>query len=791
TFFLEKEDSEIIGIKLEGKILNINSIEFEIESNVLPSCYNQLAIDLFNNKEIDIVNNKSFEFPECDDFLKRDNCFDENKETENYIIQQSPPYCQKIELTESPGFKLGAWVKEKEQGNAKITMGLYDSSGNSLRHCELPKEEITEEGREVYCSVNYSVIESKDYYVCIYSDEGTGEYLIQGNVNPTKGCGFYGLPVQKETTAAYKIFAEGKKFRAIETMKIHNSISPEKTLAGEISQYLTKNYEIQGGYTDCSLGCVIPLKIISEKDQEIILKNLNIFYEKSTGKTENHQFYDISKSPAKVTADFQKLYLNKANFSVPDEIGDYEFELHLGEQEILSQEILIQDVPIIKSLSPKITASAYPTEFIVEVESANDINQYNWNFGDEETETTSTNKVIHIYKQTGTYQLTIKVIDNLQRESTGTFSIQVGSPKIIINNLLSEMLNNLNNVKPQIKNFPSFYQNIITAFFDIDSAEKQLEDIQKENMSATTESEYNLILTKLLGVNLPESISISRSANSISFYNQRANVDLDVLEEISEESYDRDNKEEYVDAILSWNQQFLNTKMDFKEISATYDEIEEPVLRAFDIEITKNTDKNAYLIIKKLEDLNFKEDYGQEEKSGYNIIPLTQEKQTISFITTEEIEFSELPVFISPKISELSISGIQTEKDAQLAKVLLFILILIFLLIVGVVVYIILQEWYKKKYEAYLFKNKNDLYNLISYVQSSKKKGLKEREISDKLKKAGWKSEQVNYILKKYSGKRVGMFEIPIGKILEKLKNKDKKSMKPGKEMQNQNFQKK
>jgi len=88
-----------------------------------------------------------------------------------------------------------------------------------------------------------------------------------------------------------------------------------------------------------------------------------------------------------------------------------------------------------------------------------------------------------------------------------------------------------------------------------------------------------------------------------------------------------------------------------------------------------------------------------------------------------------------------------------------FIFILFFLVLFGVGVYIILQEWYKKRYEKYLFKKKNDLYNLMIYITERRKKGLSNKELYSKLKKSGWGSEQVNYVLRKHSGKRTGMFD--------------------------------
>ena len=75
----------------------------------------------------------------------------------------------------------------------------------------------------------------------------------------------------------------------------------------------------------------------------------------------------------------------------------------------------------------------------------------------------------------------------------------------------------------------------------------------------------------------------------------------------------------------------------------------------------------------------------------------------------------------------------------------------------GIAVYFILKKWYKEKYENYLFKNKNDLYNMVTFIQSSKQHGKDNQTISRDLRKSGWSNEQVNYVMRKYSGKNTGM----------------------------------
>jgi DNA-binding Lrp family transcriptional regulator len=52
------------------------------------------------------------------------------------------------------------------------------------------------------------------------------------------------------------------------------------------------------------------------------------------------------------------------------------------------------------------------------------------------------------------------------------------------------------------------------------------------------------------------------------------------------------------------------------------------------------------------------------------------------------------------------------------------------------------------------------LYNLVSYVQTARRTGISEGELTNRLKKAKWKTEQIRYVLRKGIGKNPGMFEI-------------------------------
>jgi len=763
TFNLISKTSKIIGLRLDGNIETINSADFVLESDAVSSCLNQIKIDFLNDGIVDFSNNKVINSL-C--FSENYGCFDDSQESDEGVIGSSP-YCQRIKLYEFPGFRLGAWVKEEVSGNKDLTIAIYNVNGEEVTNCELPASST--EGGEIYCDVDHVINEPEDYYVCIYTDEGTGTYKAKGYYDIENGCGFYGWPTKTETSA-YHIFAQGKRFNSVGTLNITNSLQSGETLAGLIQGYILDKY----GNMNCVDGCVIPIKFISGEDQEIIIQNLSIKFDivGLAGKEEK-DFYELNETSAIVNADFLILNLDNANFSVPSNYGNITFKLMLDGVEIFSKKISIEKVPIIKRIEPTKTASAFPTEFKVVVGASETIIKYQWDFGDGKTKTTTTNKVTHTYNSTGTYKMEIVVTDANQRSSNRIFDMVVESPKELINSMLTKKQQDLTNIKIQLNELNSFSKESLNEILDIESLNEQLKEIQTANASASSEQNYNDIMATLLYLKIPESISLSKEADSISFYPDKSVINLEILEVIGGGKYNSNNEDNYRDSILSWNQQNMETKITLKEFSAIYEEFEESLLKVFELKITKKTslDYNPYLILLKLDDIKFKENYPTTEESGYFYMDLENSEERIIFSTTEEINFVDLSAFISPEISKLPVISTSIfDKEEKGWKWALFILIVFLLVLIGTVVYIVLQIWYKKKYETYLFKNRNKLYNLITYIQNAKRGGLKNKEISTKLKKAGWGSEKVRYVMRKYAGQRTGMFEIPVKNFFDKFK---------------------
>jgi hypothetical protein len=117
---------------------------------------------------------------------------------------------------------------------------------------------------------------------------------------------------------------------------------------------------------------------------------------------------------------------------------------------------------------------------------------------------------------------------------------------------------------------------------------------------------------------------------------------------------------------------------------------------------------------------------------------------------------------------------------------LLFGIIVFIVLLIGVVAYVMLQIWYRRKYENYLFKNRNNLYNIMTFIQNAKKKGMGKEDILKDLKKANWTKEQINYAIKKYEGKKIaGIIGTPFNKLSQEMENNPSENQKNNSEFNN------
>ncbi len=376
---------------------------------------------------------------------------------------------------------------------------------------------------------------------------------------------------------------------------------------------------------------------------------------------------------------------------------------------------------------------------------------------------------------------------NLNTDMIFEMTLQILSNKNLIEQKLEDKYSELNDTITEISKQDLFVQSILNEYLNLDDIDQELMNLETAYENAETSEEYAQITSNLSLIKIPKSISLMINTNSIRFYPSEENVKLDVLREVGGGSYGNE-EEGYKGAIYNWNDANLKTTLTFREIAINYNAYEQVTLRIFRFEFdkTKMVD-DAYFIVEKFPDIIFEGTSGagmQESNSGYLYTLLRQAPNTITFATSYNVDFLSIPAFTSPSLSNLSppekLGKFEEWIDNSRTKWILFAVIVIILLLIGAIIYVLIHSWYRKKYEAHLFKTRNNLFNIMTYIQNAKKKGMSRDETIENLKKAGWTGEQISYAMRKYEGKKIlGLIRNPVNLTPEAEKKIQEKNPSP------------
>ena len=767
TFTLDSGVSKILGLRISSihPIGPFSSFSMKINSKADFFGVPQLTIDILDDNEIDWGAYKPYEEYQEINY----GCFEEEK-VETSATIGTMNYCQKISMPIFPQVIIGAFVQEIEGkgGNVNFTISIHDNLGR-YKYCI---QNASSSG-QISCVIsNLKTSQPQDFFVCIKTTntEDKDKYEIKSEQN--EPCGF--AESSSIYTHDFKIFAQASFYDEIgefilNNTEMYNSVDSYERIEDKILNYIENKYS-----GDCSNECVIPIKFTSGTNtHEITVSDISLSYQEAGVSISETTIYELTEAFPKISSDFQKLFIDKAGFSVPDELDDYDFSLKLNDKVVFSEDIEVKDVPIIQSLTPKATAAAFPTEFEIDVDSSN-VSSYKWDFGDNTIgETTFINKVVHTYLTIGTYELQINVTDTRGLSSSKTFEINVTSPRDLIESTLNKMSANLQNLRTNIQDQELFHQTSLNSVLRIENISSEVERLKQQFSAATNDSEYMAMVGDLLEIRVPENVFKTKQARSFLFLPEKSSIDMDIVKSIGGGNYDSQRIENYKNAVMAWQQENIELEMDFTEFSGEYDSDIDSLVNIFEIRINEKQDivYDYYLIIPTLQNIGF--DRNVEEEGGFVYVNL-KGVSGVNFYATEDVDFSDVPAFIAPSISRLVVSETTiSPEESKKQKIIIFILCMISLIVMGIIAYVIIYQWYKRKYEKYLFKNRNDLYNIVTYVNNAKKKGLNNKKIIQNLKKAGWGSEQVRYIMRKYQGKRTGMVKLPLGRLINKVKKEN------------------
>lgn len=788
NFSLAYTEEKIISFLVEGNINSISEFEFNISVINNPGCLNPLRIDILNDGLIEWSSKKHNTEFVCT-YSGGMGCFNSGSTLSSAIIDNAKPYCEKIGLVEGNNFSIGSWIKKGSTAwsNGLLEMSLYDLYGNLLGSCNLPEPSTL--GGEISCSVDYNNLKLQDYYVCVQATSNVEGY--ETKKESINSCGFYAVPGEETEYHDYYIFAKASKFDYIGKFKFNQDEYEKQNNAGTLSEYVN-DYISQKYRGNCGNGCSIPIKFrsYSNLDLNIEVSDVKIKYSTGSGPSITNLIYDTNLEEAKITSNFSRLDLAKANLFAPSSYGNETLSLELNGNTILEKSIRILAVPKITNIIPNEVPALVSYPFVVFLDAETSNLTYAWDFGDNTTKQTTSKKILeHAYSSLGDYSLTVTV-SNKYGNSSKTINVKVSSPKNYINSTINDYEKKLEGIQAEINKLPEWIKKEILKQYDIDNAKSQLNSQKSKYDSALSDEDYIEIMEALVALNIPDSFNLSQKITPSEVFPDPGQINLDALEYLGA-GRPGGTEEEYTNAVTYWFINALQVKIESKTYALYYKDEVKDLLSYTRVTLTPKENQKPgvvyFLVNGNPDKIKFNTDKTVKEYDDASAVIFSklEGQETLEFLYPGKISLGNFPFYISPEFKNLEIQlvpGIcnfnkKCEKDlgedykncrSDCKPIGLTILWICILLFFAFCIYIALQEWYKRHYERHLFPDKNPLFNLINFMNISNNQGMKKSDILEKLKNLGWSGEQLRYAWNKFQGKRTGMWEIPVFKWIEK-----------------------
>jgi PKD repeat protein len=785
TYSLSLFGTRLFGIKIEGNVSQITSFGFNVSTDAGSSCFKPLMIDLLDDDEVEWVSEEKGE-EVC--FIENPyGCFNE-ADVVSQVVVTSAPFCEKIVLPPMKYFRVGTKLNGTGDATFHMTLNAEGVGGT----CRIT---IIANGGAKSCDIELDETLG-DYIeadVCLYADESNTN-LYNVSVEDVDVCG-YNEDNGQIFHHDFEIYARPLKYKGVEDFRFDSNIfEVETNLSGMVWDYVDDKYN-----GDCDPECIIPIKIYSGILQNLRIDDSRLGY-KANGLEQDPitDFYSLQENSASFNSGFIKLQVDDAKLSVPSSVGKHDLNFRIGGAGIDS-EINVKNVPSIISLFPTRPALLVPTKFVAVMEGliANESYQYSWDFGDGTLPKVSIDNVMeYTYSAKDSYTITLNVSSEFGDVSR-SFPVSVVTPYDAINDTIGKYKGDLDKVESSLNLIPSWIQDEILEINDIDSLRGAVDRLEKKYKGTLIDEDEELIkiMNDLVILKIPNDLRIGQSVNQADFVQSKERLDLVTLGELGAGNVDEDEVK-YYDPINAWIRQNIDMTLESNTYFLYYEGGSSDVLVShIKLVMTPRTDVEEFFIVLEgsSSDIKLMGDYREKDLDfGYGLrFPelASGEAKTVEFLIPEIVEVVDPPIYASPEFRNLEFSfeaGVcnnnnvceenagETYKNCRadckpwsLTLIFLFILIIITL-----VVYIVLQEWYKRRYEGHLFKNSNQLFNLMAFMSNAKNAGMTKSQIYEKLRPYKWRKEQMDYVWNKLQGKRTGMWEIPIFRSFEKKKIK-------------------
>lgn len=766
------QNGTIKAFYITGENIQIKDFSFEIAGESTDSneqCFESaFKIDLLNDGVLE------YEYKEpgtnaCSLGHAGEN-FNPLSSTDNAYITQTP-LCEKIKIAKTGGVEI--YSSLGVGGTGVVLASIYDTNFNEIGNCTMWQDN---EGRQS-CTIdsisntNFFINEEKDYYVCLSNPESTGidDYqIITESSSPYSG--FISLNNPPQYSIDFAIYVREFSFMPFNQAFVFNN---ESTLNSNLAQYI-QNYISSKYLNNCSSGCVIPIQfLVNDLTQKINITTINLKYTKGTPAltVSTNKIYNVTTTWPKINISNQLVnfaFLNITANMTPSTTA-HTFKLLINA--VSKQDTFkVENTPQVISLVPLQVTPGQSTIFMVSatpVSSIRPIVSYKWNFGDSSGEQiTYFPTTTHIYSNSQEYTATITVTDNQSISGSKTFQVSTNLSSTLVNNTLNSKINQLNSFASNLGAQELWYSEL----YGINITEKNqtLQGFKTQINSNTSTQQLLLIKTQLDAINVPGNITETYRLQESPYFSSPDYVYPEEIARIAEteSSYNSTYENDYKNLIALWEENNVYVKISGSTKALDYSGNREDKVTLFTVSIDPTASDGlgeTFFIMKLPAGVSYN-NLIIKDKDSFTTVDLNDaigfrfdslsEKQFIYLAMSGKQDLNQITLFVSPALSEFEVSsgvctGDKCKEKSPPWALIIFVIILIMLAIGAALFFIWKGHLPAKNKEEDLFKNKNDLYTLTSYISSNISRGNNKEVIIMQLMKAGWSKEQIDYAFKK------------------------------------------
>ena len=569
----------------------------------------------------------------------------------------------------------------------------------------------------------------------------------------------------------YNIFAKSIKFAAVGEIGINETIfseqNGENSLVDYANEYISDKYN-----GNCSEGCIIPFRIYGNR-QTITKNSAALKYTEKGSPTQKtiSKIYSVEKEDAKIsTKKALNIDIGKAGFVIPVLSSAKQLSLYLDNKAILPKPLAINVTPSFDfDITPKTISVGIATTF--KAITSENITSSTWDFGDGTTEISNSKSITHRYislpKGGNDYDLEVSLTRKDGVIAKKTFKVGIAPLAETATRLVNISSSRIVTITSQINAYPPWMAELIKTRLNLNNMNSIVSNSKNSLLNASTNEDYLNIINSMIELDIPYEVTSKEKGSDISPLIGFDKIDTTAIEQISNKEIGSESKQQLKGSIIRWMTNNAEMKINYEKVLGIGEKDSRVLITKFTINSDVKNKESAYLIINyPLNSIKFGGNYSADAAGSMSYLPV-KGQQTIEFAIMDDINVEDLGMYISPVVDKVYI---QAEVVAEKFNWGRFIIWMTALFVAAFVAYIAMQEWYKRNYEKSLFKNKDDLYNLINFVYNAKRAGMKEEELRNKLSNAKWKGEQITYAIRKAEGKRTGMWEIPVFKYWEQMK---------------------